>query len=241
MMKRPYPRGAPCGGGLGRSGGLKPRPWWRISAMSRVPSNQQSTESTGPPPCSTQLASASPVASSKPTRSSPESQLAANPAMSVRASLAPAAEHGKRRLNCDVRLTQTQFGTRPASARISITVLLSIWASCSAAGLTLPFGGQVTSFETHPFHFTRIVEPNDALLAHDPLGTLSSRDAARAVKNGPTIPFGTVNSLGLDVPEAIEALPSERTTIWFARELVEPESSMTALSTERHPAGTIAM
>ena len=44
------------------------------SATRRRPSSQHLTESVGPPPCSTQFASASPQASSKPIRSSPVSQ-----------------------------------------------------------------------------------------------------------------------------------------------------------------------
>ena len=121
-----------------------------------------------------------------------------------------------------------------------MTVSLRTWASFAAAGLTLPGGGQVTSLETQPCHFTRMVEPNDALLAHDPLGTLSLRTAARAVKKRAIVAFGTVNGLGLDVPDAIDAVPSERTTIWFAREFVEPESTMTALSMGAAPTKTMA-
>jgi hypothetical protein len=241
IMKRPYPRGAPCGGGLTHSGGLKPRPWCRISAMSRLPSNQQSTDRIGPPPCSTQLASASPAPSSKPIKSSPESQFAANPAISLRASLAPEAEQGKRRLNCGVRLKRSQcVGCGPESARISMMVSLSACASFTAAEPTVLGGGQVTSFETHPCHFTRIVEPNEALFAHDPLATLSLRAAARSVKKRSTMAFGTVKGLGLDVPDVIDAEPSALTTIWFARELVEPESTMTALSTGTAPTRTTA-
>ncbi len=121
-----------------------------------------------------------------------------------------------------------------------MTVSLSNWASFTAAGLAELGGGQVTSFETQPCHFTRIVEPNDALLAHDPLGTLSLRTAGRAVKKRATVACGTVNDFGLEVPDVIDAVPSERTTIWFARELVEPESTITALSMGVAPTKTTA-
>jgi len=121
-----------------------------------------------------------------------------------------------------------------------MTVSLSNWASFTAAGFAVLGGGQVTSFETQPCHFTRIVDPNDALLAHDPLGTSSLRTAGRAVKKRATVAFGTANGFGLDVPEVIDAVPSERTTIWLAGELVEPESTITALSMGAAPTKTMA-
>ncbi len=242
-MKRPYPRGAPCGGALTHSGGLKPRPWCRISAMSRLPSNQQSTDRTGPPPCSTQLASASPAPSSKPIRSSPESHFAANPATSVRASLAPAAEHGKRRLKCGVRLTRTQSGGcisgpwRTGTAEMPATSR-RVRTSVTSAAPNASFGGQVRSGETHCCHVTRSVEPNDALFAHATVVAFPFRAAARSAKKRSTVACGTVNGFGVDDPVETEAEPSDRTSIRYRAELVEPESTMTALSRGAAPTRT---
>src|SRR5271156_4157325 len=66
------------------------------------------------------------------------------------------------------------------------------------------------------------------LFLHDRLVRLSLHDAARAAKKRATVSLGMVNGLGADVAVAIEAAPSERTTIRYACELREP--SMTALS-----------
>jgi hypothetical protein len=134
---------------------------------------------------------------------------------------------------------RTQFGGRPANALISMTLLLSFEESTTTAGF-ISFGGQVTSLETHPRHFTTIVDPNDALFAHDPLGALSLRAAASAAKKRSARPLAMVNGLGPDVPEAIEAVPSERTTISVAGEFVEPEFTMTALSTRWQLTRTMA-
>jgi len=104
-MKRPYPRGAPCGGALTHCGGVKPRPWCRISATSRAPSNQHSTDNV-------RAASVFDAVSQRLTGSKlePDQIVTGEPARgklrderTLPASL-PAAEHGKQRLNRGVRL-----------------------------------------------------------------------------------------------------------------------------------------
>lgn len=97
------------------------------------------------------------------------------------------------------------------------------------------FGGQVRSGETHCCHVMRSVDPNDALFTHGALAALPFREAARSAKKRSTVACGTVNGFGLDDPVETEAEPSDRTSIRYPSVLVEPESTMTALSSGTAP------
>lgn len=102
------------------------------------------------------------------------------------------------------------------------------------------FGGQVRSGETHCCHVTWSVEPNDALFMHVTVAALPLRAAARSAKKRSTVACGTVNGFGVDDPVETEAEPSDRTSIRYPGELVEPESAMTALSRGAAPISTKA-
>jgi hypothetical protein len=110
----------------------------------------------------------------------------------------------------------------------------------TSAASDASLGGQVRSGETHCCHVTRSVEPNDALFTQAEVGALPFRAAARSAKKLWTVACGTVNGFGLDDPVETEAEPSDRTSIRYPSVLVEPESTMTALSRGAAPMRTTA-
>lgn len=97
------------------------------------------------------------------------------------------------------------------------------------------FGGQVRSGDTHCCHVMRSVDPNDALFTHGAVVASPFRAAARSAKKRSTVAWATVNGFGLDDPVETEAEPSDRTSIRYPSVLVEPESTMTALSSGTAP------
>ena len=81
----------------------------------------------------------------------------------------------------------------------------------------------------------RSVDPNDALFTQGALVAFPFRAAARSPKKRPTVACATVNGFGLDDPVETDAEPSERISIRYPCVLVEPESTMTALSSGTAP------
>jgi hypothetical protein len=113
--------------------------------------------------------------------------------------------------------------------------LRRVWTSVMSAVPNASFGGQVRSGETHCCHEIRSVDPNDALFTHGALVALPFRAAVRSAKKCATVACETVKGFGLDDPVETEAEPSDRTSIRYPSVLVEPESTMTALSSGTAP------